>query len=43
MVNNPFYYIPNHFVAQPGERKEGMRLEEPIVCRNCSNKIHENY
>ena len=43
MNNNPLSYISNHFNARPGLRKEGMRLGEPIVCRNCLNKSHENY
>ena len=34
MTNNPFSYISNHFNAHPGWRKEGMRLEKAIVCRN---------
>ena len=44
MNNNPFSKnYSNKFHAQPDQRVEIMRLEKPIVCRNCLNKIHKNY
>ena len=43
MTKNPVSYFSNHFNAQPSQRKEGIRLQKPIVSRNSLNKLHENY